>query len=490
MRLIKRLRHQVRHSFFLFGLLSILWFIFRTGTKPTRVSYPCQRASAATGGLWLTSYALPFVLAIHSPKIPSLKSKNMIYAGLLLSLVSLLFVSTNMFHVLDGDQVASAAQGTDENLVFSDKLAQSSGASDIFVVNGTNGNDKGVKELINLMQRHGLSFYANNNSPGIIGKNDIAIIKVNSQWDERGGTNTDLVKALVQAIVDHPQGFMGEVVIADNGQAQYGSTGRGGSLSYARNNAKDISQSMQKVSDSFSGYRVSTYLWDTITTKSVTEYADGDLEDGYVVEGSPDPETGLVVTYPKFKTKYGTNVSFKLGVWDSADKTYDSNRLTVINVPVLKSHGGYGVTASVKHYMGVASDKLSREMGGRAHNSGGSGGMGTEMAQTRFPALNIIDAIWVNANPGHGPSTSYSEATKTGVIVASTDPIALDYWAAKKILMPVARAKGYGDLSSIDPDNSSPGSFGDWLRLSMEEIRKAGYRATVDEDSMNVYIAQ
>jgi hypothetical protein len=28
----------------------------------------------------------------------------------------------------------------------------------------------------------------------------------------------------------------------------------------------------------------------------------------------------------------------------------------VINVPVLKSHGGYGVTASVKHYMGVASD--------------------------------------------------------------------------------------------------------------------------------------
>ncbi len=35
----------------------------------------------------------------------------------------------------------------------------------------------------------------------------------------------------------------------------------------------------------------------------------------------------------------------------------------MINVPVLKSHRGYGVTASVKHYMGVVSDKLSREMG-------------------------------------------------------------------------------------------------------------------------------
>jgi len=244
------------------------------------------------------------------------------------------------------------------------------------------------------------------------------------------------------------------------------------------------------VADSFSSYKISTYLWDTITNKRVNEYEEGDPQDGYVVEGSLDPETGLVVTYPKFKTKYGTNVSFKLGIWDSANKTYDSNKLKVINVPVLKSHGGYGVTASVKHYMGVASDKLSKEMGGRAHNSVGSGGMGTEMAQTRFPALNIIDAIWVNANPGHGPSTSYSEATKIGVIVASTDPIALDYWAAKKILMPAARAKGYGDLSSIDPDNSSPGSFGDWLRLSMEEVRKAGFRAMVDEDSMNVFIAQ
>jgi hypothetical protein len=247
---------------------------------------------------------------------------------------------------------------------------------------------------------------------------------------------------------------------------------------------------MQKAADSFSDYRVSTYLWDTITTKRVNEYVDGDLQDGYIVEGSSSPETGLAVTYPKFKTKYGTNVSFKLGVWDSANGTYDSEKLKVINVPVLKSHGGYGVTASVKHYMGVVSDKLSREMGGRAHNSVGLGGMGTEMARTRFPALNIIDAIWINANPGHGPSTSYSAATHTGVIAASKDPIALDYWSAKNILMPAAKAKGSKDLSSIDPGNSSPGSFGDWLRLSMDDILKAGFRATLDEDNMNIYIAQ
>ena len=70
-----------------------------------------------------------------------------------------------------------------------------------------------VTRLIALMNGHGQPFYAQNGSSGIICKDDVVIIKVNSQWDERGGTNSDLVKALVQAILDHPQGFSGEVVI-------------------------------------------------------------------------------------------------------------------------------------------------------------------------------------------------------------------------------------------------------------------------------------
>lgn len=489
MRAINRLVHQARHSLFLFGLLSIIWFLFRTGTKPTRMCYPCQQASAAAGSLWVTCYALPIIPAINLPNLPALKSKNIILAGFLLAAISLLFVSSNMLSATGISQVASPVQGDEVNLAFSDKRASNPESSDIFAVNGTDGDDGGMRKLIGLMESHGLSFYAENSSPGIIGKDDVVIIKVNSQWDERGGTNTDLVKALIQSILDHPQGFSGEVVIADNGQAQYGSTGHGGSLSYSDSNAKDISQSMQKVADSFSGHKVSACLWDTITDKQVSEYAEGDLQDGYIVNDSIDPETGLAVTYPKFKTKYGTYLSFKLGVWNSANKTYDSSRLKVISVPVLKSHAIYGVTASVKHYMGVASDKLSRAAGGRAHSSVGSGGMGAEIVQTRFPALNIIDAIWVNANPGYGPSTPYGEATKTGAIAASIDPVALDYWASKEILMPAARAKGYADLSSINPDNSPPGYFGNWLRRSMEVIRNAGYRATMDDDSMNIYIA-
>ncbi|MCD6465266.1 DUF362 domain-containing protein [Candidatus Bathyarchaeota archaeon] len=111
------------------------------------------------------------------------------------------------------------------------------------------------------------------------------------------------------------------------------------------------------------------------------------------------------------------------------------------------------------------------------------------MAETRFPTLNIIDAIWVNAVPRGGPATSYEEATRVNVIAASTDPVALDYWAAKYILLEVAKIKGYSGVSSMDPDNTGSGSFGHWLRLSMEELKRAGYQVTVDEDYMNIYVA-
>ena len=98
----------------------------------------------------------------------------------------------------------------------------------IYAVTGTNGNDDGIERLIALMDEKGQPFYLSSREDetqgptGFIGNNDVVLIKVNSQWDERGGTNTDLVKSIIKAIIDHPDGWKGEIVVADNGQAQYG----------------------------------------------------------------------------------------------------------------------------------------------------------------------------------------------------------------------------------------------------------------------------
>ena len=71
--------------------------------------------------------------------------------------------------------------------------------ADIFIVNGTTGHDGGVTALVSLMGSHGQRFYKSERtekiqgSDGLIDRNDIVLIKINCQWDERGGTNTDLL---------------------------------------------------------------------------------------------------------------------------------------------------------------------------------------------------------------------------------------------------------------------------------------------------------
>lgn len=138
--------HKIHQSFFLFGLLSIFWFLFRTGTKPTRLCYPCQQASASSGSLWLFTYVLPFVFIKQPLSFQSLKSKNIILAGLLIALVSSLLVSTDVLSTLGDGQVASAVQETAAKLFSSDKQAQSSGASDTIGFNGTYANNSSVEE--------------------------------------------------------------------------------------------------------------------------------------------------------------------------------------------------------------------------------------------------------------------------------------------------------------------------------------------------------
>ena len=98
--------------------------------------------------------------------------------------------------------------------------------------------------------------------------------------------------------------------------------------------------------------------------------------------------------------------------------------------------------------------------------------------------------------PGHwrakgpripGRTRVHDAATAVNTILASTDPVALDYWAARNILMPAAQRQGHADVSVLDPENSGGKCFGGWLRPAAAEIARAGYPAVMDEDRINVF---
>jgi hypothetical protein len=473
----------------LFGLASLVWVIFRTGTKPSRIVYPCQRAALANSSM-LLGISIPILLASVLVKTKKFLFEKGSALMLLIILAGVILTGGQFWGSI---QLVGAVNPNQElQLLLEPRNAILSPASDIFVLNGRAYAH--IIELINLMGSHGLRFYKSatfgvtQGPDGLIARDDVVLIKINEEWPYRGGTNTDVLKELIQAIVSHPEGFVGEIVVADNGQWQ-------GSMDWSQSNAQDITQSTQDVVDMFSSsYKVSTYSWIPIRSTRVSEYSAGDMTDGYVLYDNVDPETGIYVSYPKFETQFGTYISFKNGIWNGEE--YEE-RLKIINLPVLKSHGSYGVTASLKHYMGVQSQGEDQAGLANGHSTVATGGMGTLMVETGLPTLNIIDAIWINANPPpssmSGPNTPYDRATRVNVLMASTDPVALDYWAAKHVLVQAAHLIGYSDTHTLDPDSTdrsgvSEEAFGVWLGLTKNEITAGGYDVTSDENQMNIYV--
>jgi len=466
---------KFQNSLLIFGLFNLFWFIFRTGTKPSRIVYPCQRAALKNITISFASIIPAFSLSMFWMKLKTIFSFGKpLFIGLLIFAPlssGIILQLTNSYETVSLDiKTMQFAVGN---------------ASEIFVVNGPEVAH--ISDLIDLMGSKNLSFYQssiegdNQGFDGLISSTDVVLLKINCQWDQRGGTNTDMLKELIQAIVDHPDGFNGEIIVADNGQGR-------GSLDWNNANSEYKNQSAQDVVDMFtSSYKVSTYLWDYINGIEVDEYSLGDINDGYVLYDTADVETEIYVSYPKFQTDYGTNVSFKEGIWNGL--SYEK-KLKVINLPVLKSHSSYGVTATLKNYMGVQSEALAN-----GHDKVATGGMGTLMVECGIPTLNIIDAIWVNANPESalnvGPYTSYSAATRVDILIAGLDPVALDYWSAKNILMQTANLTGHTEIYSLDPDSSdSRGlteAFGVWLNRSRDELIRAGYNVTTNTEYMDIY---
>ncbi len=476
------------------AVVSAIWIMLRTGRKPTRIVYPCQQAAVANIRIFRLTLLAPIPPTILSLRTsPKILKPMFILSTLILSSV---FLMNDPFI---GSLYTSSENKTRVSLTLSPQNALASNSSDLFILQnvlGEEGNmDEAFSSLIKLMEAQELYFYKNASlSSGLIGHNDVVILKVNGQWPYNGGTNTDLVKSLINAIVDHPDGFTGEVVIADNGQGR-------GSMNFAQTNSFNHDQSYSEVVDMFDTYQVSAFLWDTIRSLTVDDFDDGDFTDGYVRNSTWHSETEIYVSYPKFTTEYGTCISFKKGVWDNTTG-FDSDRLKVINMPVLKTHILYGVTGCVKHYMGVPQGYVEPSVDPswpHEHFSIALGGMATLMIETRIPVLNILDMIWINANPlesssTYGPYGNYAYTRFTDIIGASQDPVALDYWASKSVLMPTAMLD-YNTYSSLDPDYeplSGSGimveSFHNYLRRSKDILIDAGLQTTMNQTEMNVFV--
>ncbi len=459
------------------GILALCWLILRSGTKPSRFAYPCQQAAISTATLAFGAPLVAAVVAARRQVAVWLRRP----AGIAAAAMGLLLTAGFWGYFLqaeeyDGPKLAPPLTYRAELLHVSDCPQDPTG--DRFI---------GLDNLLALMGREGLKFYQSASvSPvagpsGIIAADDVVIVKINYQWSQRGGTNADLLRGLIRRIVDHPDSFTGEVVVCEN--AQFASVQN---FDRAQNNAQDHALSPHDVVAAFqlSGHNVSHYDWTSLRFTSAGEYSEGNMADGYVVY----PYDAVIhgrVSYPKFQSDAGTYISLRDGIWNPTAGAYDRDHLKFINVPVLKSHSStYGATVSVKHYMGVVSGELNTS----SHYAIAYGIMGTLLGEIRLADLNIIDAIWINANPNSGPGTSYTGATRRDELIAAIDPVAADIWAVKNILIPAFVSNGYSPPwpnPSADPDLPTS-AFRQYLDNSMYEILAAGDTVTNDLAQIDV----
>jgi hypothetical protein len=332
----------------------------------------------------------------------------------------------------------------------------------------------GLEDLLSLMASHGSSFYQSptpgplSGPSGLIGREDVVLLKVNSQWDDRGMTNVDLVRGLVKRIVDHPDGFVGEIVFVDNVQFKNVSDCFGWQ---SLTNSEDRTQNYRHIIDDYSaaGHKVSGYDWRTSNWRTgglvVVENDDDGVTDDYY----HDP-TGASAHYPRFTTEYGTRINFKYGI--STDSGNDNARLKLLNLPMLKDHQYKTmITGCLKNYMGVIAPSYGDRWGIDYHYDF-EYAVGKMVATTRVPDLNILDAIRVIKIDG--PEGYSTNAVEVGRLMASADPVALDYHAAKHVLYPISsnnrhhpdrantlhtcltsatsglRSQGYSVMSSLD----------------------------------------
>jgi len=481
-------------TFWIVGASSVGWLLVRSGLNPRRLAYPCQRAALISSS-GFASYIFSLLGTRHL--------LQQFKRGAVLTGAGLLAVVVLLAGLVGGSQVIPTPAYA--SLATMPGWTSGTAVSDVFIVSDVPApecsldggtlpatapcntasyalRDAGVDALVNEMESRGNYFYRTAGHPnGIVGANDVVVIKINDQWGGQGSgngrgrlsTNNDLLKGLIWRILQHPDGFTGEVVITENTQ----DVNAGWNTTPA--NAEDQDQSYQDVVNAFQslGYAVSLYSWDSLNYSRISggnvgaggyptgEYANANTNDAYILLEDPAGTGTDELSYPKFRTANGTYASMRYGVWNGS--SYDAGKLTFINMPVLKKHGMAAATIAWKNLIGFVTGADENHRFGSwdtMHDffwgyTGGTnrnyGLIGRELALVRAPDLNVVDAIWVATDGNTG-----GNAVRQDVLLASTDPFAVDWYSSEYILRPVV------SWGSQDSSAARSGTFRDATRTN------------------------
>ena len=338
-----------------------------------------------------------------------------------------------------------------------------------------------------------------------VGQNDIVVIKPNLQWWNQGSPNIAASEALIESIFERP-GFTGEVIIGENTHRGKEPWKNAGWSTHAVRNSDlpevhTFNDLVARLKSKY-GNRFSVCHWIDVGVggKRIfgphqgAGYAYCDGTNGVPLLTMDNGMQGtsrrkVIMSYPVFVSDKGTFVDLKNGIWEKG--SYTQQPLKFINLSAVNHHSSYcGITSAVKNYFGVTDISYGADplKGGKLSgdyynfhafafnewaNGPAPGIMGAEigmfMNTVRKADLNIATAEWVGLSSRTDPPVA-----RTRAVLASTDPVALDYHSAKYLVYPNSGCQKH------DPDDEK----GPLFRYLAKCAEKSG--CAVDEAEVKV----
>jgi hypothetical protein len=366
----------------------------------------------------------------------------------------------------------------------------------------------------------------------VVGTDDVVLIKVAAQWWNQGMTNVAAVKRAIEQILAR-DGFRGEVIVFENVHFRL-ANGSGLCRGWTHPSERNVDVAgWTKLADliehfgspdtpvSFVGlvdgglsllsgggwrdpeHAHGTYGGDGRGPVPPGEFRDGyrwDFDQAFRLKRSLVDYAQTPLTWPVFSSPHsGLVVDFKDGLFQQQGARFVpvDRPVTWINMTTANEHMDTGFTGACKSAMGVV-DMSAGWMGsdprvqgyqsvhyfGFEHAMWRMAGPLADFAQrVRRPDLYLTVAEWVGVAPPHGWSDAddvrleASSAVRRKTVVAGTDPVAIDSWCIRNLLMPVGGA--HHERYDLDVESSCASKF-------LRYYRQVAGKGTLDPQLVDV----
>ncbi len=322
-----------------------------------------------------------------------------------------------------------------------------------------------------------------------VGLNDVVVIKPNGQWPNQGYTHTLCIKALIDAILARPGGFQGEVILTEHVHRSPSET-----LSDSYCWTMSVGNRQRNWPDMNYFELIDDYHARGIHNVTAVPMCDADPSGDWVSATGPAAVPAgkhAWVRLPTYTTASGNSyspsyailrspysdklVDLRNGVW--ANGAYTGAAVRLLFLPTLNNHASLdvedyaGPTSAVKTHIGFIEGTSIHGVGyNDDHPESVGEAVGHLITEVVHPTFYMTCAEWT----GYGGRTG-SAATQTKTVGLCADPVTLDYWMCKHVLLPCRTSQTF---MNADLNNN--------LRKTLAGCHGMGV-GTLDENEIDVH---